>query len=106
MVLENEIVGDVIETSPRPDATLFDTIKKKFNDAGYSLPRLVFWNVNSRTGTISVKENALGVALVSGFSVNVCKQIMSGKTNPYECLLETIMSPRYDIVENIFKKAI
>lgn len=85
----------------RPDATLFDTIKKKFNDAGYSLPRLVFWNVNSRTGTIPVKENALGVALVSGFSVNVAKMVMSGNLDPFECLLETINAPRYDQIESI-----
>ena len=60
---------------------------------------LVFWNVNSRTGTIPVKENDFGVALVSGFSTNVCKMVMSGKTDPYECLVETLMSDRYDAVE-------
>ena len=63
------------------------------------MPRLVFRNVNSRTGTIPVKENDLGVALVSGFSTNVCKMVMSGKTDPYECLVETLMSDRYDPVE-------
>ena len=83
----------------RPSARLFDVIKKRFNAAGYQMPRLVFWNVNSRTGTIPVKENDFGVALVSGFSTNVCKMVMSGKTDPYECLVETLMSDRYDAVE-------
>ncbi|MEG1909741.1 MAG: hypothetical protein RR190_02090, partial [Bacteroidales bacterium] len=31
----------------RPTKTLFGSIKKNFKNAGYSLPRLVFWNVNS-----------------------------------------------------------
>ena len=84
---------------PRPSQKLFDTIAKKYAAAGYKLPRLVFWNVNSRTGTIPVKENDLGVALVSGFSTNICKMVMSGKTDPYECLLETLNAPRYDAVE-------
>ena len=83
----------------RPSTRLFEVIKKRFEDAGYQMPRLVFWNVNSRTGTIPVKENDLGVALVSGFSTNVCKMVMSGKTDPYECLVETLMSDRYDAVE-------
>jgi len=82
-----------------PDKRLFDVIAKRYADAGYQIPRLVFWNVNSRTGTIPVKENELGVALVSGFSVNVAKMVMSGKTDPYECLLETLNSERYAPVE-------
>lgn len=86
------------------DQTLFDTIAKKYTDAGYKMPRLIFWNVNSRTGTIPVKENDLGVALVSGFSTNVAKMVMSGKTDPLECLLETLGSERYDPVEEALTK--
>lgn len=87
----------------RPTQTLFDTIAKRYADAGYKMPRLVFWNVNSRTGTIPVKENDLGVALVSGFSVNIAKMVMSGKTDPFECLLETLNSERYSPVECVLK---
>ena len=83
----------------RPTQTLFNTIAKRYKRAGYKLPRLICWNVNSRTGTIPVKENDLGVALVSGFSTNICKMVMSGKTDPYECLLETLNTERYDAVE-------
>ena len=89
-----------------PDSRLFQVIAKRYADAGYKLPRLVFWNVNSRTGTIPVKENKLGVALVSGFSVNIVKMVMSGKTDPYECLLETLNSERYAPVEAALIKSI
>lgn len=64
---------------------------------------MIFWNVNSRTGTIPVKENELGVALVSGFSVNVVKMVMSGKTEPFECLLEVLNSERYAPIEEALK---
>lgn len=80
----------------RPDSRLFDVLRQKYEAAGYKLPRLVFWNVDSRTGTIPVKENDLGVALVSGFSQNVASMVMSGKLDPYECLMETLNSKRYD----------
>lgn len=83
-----------------PTATLFESIAKKYSTHGYKLPRLIFWNVNSRTGTIPVKQNDLGVALVSGFSVNIVKMVMSNKTDPYECLLETLNSERYQAVED------
>ena len=83
-----------------PDQRLFDTIAQKYANAGYKIPRLIFWNVASRTGTIPVKENDLGVALVSGFSTNVAKMVMSGKTDPFECLLETLNSERYAPIED------
>lgn len=88
-----------------PDAKLFNNIKQRYRDAGYQMPRLIFWNVCSRTGTIPIKENDLGVALVSGFSTNVAKMVMSGKLDPYECLLETLNSERYFPVEEALQNA-
>lgn len=82
-----------------PTQTLFDTIAKRYAAHGYKMPRLVFWNVASRTSTIPVKENDLGVALVSGFSVNVAKMVMSGETDPFKALLETLNSERYSPIE-------
>ena len=86
-----------------PTETLFETIAKKYEAHGYKLPRLVFWNVNSRTGAVPVKENKLGVALVSGFSVNIVNMVMSNKTDPYECLLEVLNTERYQPVEDAVK---
>lgn len=73
---------------------------------GYQIPRLVFWNVNSRSGTIPVKENNLGVALVSGFSPNIAKMVMSGQTDPYDCLLEAINAERYQQVDDALRPII
>ena len=87
----NEAVG-----FNKPDETLFATISKKYAKYGYKIPRLVFWNVNSRTGTVPVKENELGVALVSGFSVNIVNMVMSDKLDAYECLLDVLNSERYE----------
>lgn len=77
------------------DAKLFEQIKAKFAAAGYKVPRLIFWNVNSRSCTIPVKENDLGVALVSGFSANIIKMVMSDKIDPWELLVSTLLSERY-----------
>ena len=92
-------LGRPLYTFKDVDQTLFDTIAQRYAAAGYKMPRLIFWNVASRTGTIPVKENDLGVALVSGFSTNVAKMVMSNKLDPMECLLETLNSERYAPVE-------
>ncbi len=79
--------------------TLFETIKRRFARCGYQLPRLVFWNVNSRTDTIPVRENELGVGLVSGFSVNTCNMVLSSELDPFACLKKILEGKRYRAVE-------
>jgi hypothetical protein len=75
--------------------SLFTKIANEYKMAGYDLPRLIFWNVNSRTGAIPVNQNELGVALVSGFSVHICKMVMTGTLDPFEALKDVLMSERY-----------
>ena len=53
-----------LRSEPVLTQPLFDLIKRRYSDAGYALPKLIFWNVNSRTGTIPLTENELGVAFV------------------------------------------
>ncbi len=80
--------------------TLFDTIKKRFARYGYKMPKLMFWNVNSRTNVIPVRENELGVGLVSGYSVNVCNMVLSNELNPFACLKKILDGERYRKVED------
>ena len=82
------------------DRTLFEEIQEEWAACGYKLPRLVFWNVNSRTGAIPVRENDMGVTLVSGFSPVVCNMVLSGELDPYRVLVDTLMSKRYDPVQD------
>ncbi len=63
------------------------------------MPKLVFWNVNSRTNVIPVRENELGVGLVSGFSVNVCNMVLSNEPDPFACLKKVLDSERYRKVD-------
>lgn len=77
-------------------SSLFGLMKQRYEAAGYNLPRLIFWNVNSRTKVVPLTENELGVVLISGFSQNALKMVMTNKYDPYDVLVETITSERYD----------
>lgn len=92
------------EESGPVDQTLFDTIAKRWEAAGYKLPRLVFWNICSRTETIPVTTNELGVALVSGFSPSIADMVMSSELDPYKCLTDKLMSDRYIPVRSALKE--
>lgn len=71
----------------------FDYWKNEFEKAGYKLPEVVFWNVESRNSLIPVTENAKGVKLVSGASANILESVMSGElkvVTPYEFMLKML----------------
>ncbi|MBP5673779.1 MAG: DUF2828 family protein [Victivallales bacterium] len=84
--------------------SLFDEIGDKYKAAGYILPRLVFWNVNNRSGAIPLKKNKAGVALVSGFSPAIASMVFSNKLNPFAVLLERLESERYVPVGEALKE--
>lgn len=89
------VFGCSFDDCPTVDKALFDNISDKYKNQGYKLPKLVFWNVGSRTNVVPIRENDLGVALLSGYSPNIVDMVMSGNLDPYEVLLERLMSDRY-----------
>jgi hypothetical protein len=82
---------------------LFNELADRYAKYGYKLPKLVFWNVNSRTKTIPITENEMGVVLVSGFSPNIMSMVMSNQTDPWLALKEKLDSNRYDCVSDTLK---
>lgn len=77
----------------------FAQVKHLYANAGYQLPKIVFWNLNARsdaTGNSPVKFDQQGTALVSGFSPSIMKSILASKNfTPKSIMLETIESERY-----------
>lgn len=84
-------------------AALFDVIADKYAAAGVKMPRLIFWNINSRTIGVPVRVNEKGLAFVSGFSPSVCKMVLSSELDPLKCLTDVLNGERYLPVERAFK---
>ena len=83
--------------------SLFDELADRFAKYGYKLPKLVFWNVNSRTNAIPMTENEMGVIMVSGYSPNIMSMIMSNQTDPWLALKEKLDDKRYDCISDTLK---
>ena len=73
--------------------TVMESIHKQWERAGFTLPKLIYWNVNARNDTIL--DLTEGVSFVSGASPTIFKQVLTGKTG-WELCLETICSERYE----------
>lgn len=76
---------------------LFETLRGRWEAAGYKLPKMVFWNVASRTGTVPMQENENGLLLVSGFSQNIM-DMLSGEGSMLDILKKKLCTERYDPV--------
>ncbi len=89
------------------DETLFDTIRGRYEAAGYKLPRLIFWNVCGRTDTIPMVDNEEGICLLSGFSQNAMKVAVNKEfKDPYQNLIKFLDGPRYAAVEEALGKLV
>jgi hypothetical protein len=83
----------------RYDDSAMQMITRKFKDAGYNVPNIVFWNLNA-SDNVPVKYDTRGAALVSGFSPSIVKAIVSADTDqftPEGIMMKAIMVPRYDL---------
>lgn len=72
--------------------TFFEKEKKLWADYGYTIPNVVFWNLNARHNCIPAIGE--GFSFVSGFSMNLLETILSGKDG-YDLMLEKLLSDRY-----------
>jgi len=91
------VVSDMEFNSCTRDASLsnFEQAKQLYASYGYRLPKIVFWNVQSRNQQQPVKMNEQGCALVSGCTPRIFSQVMSGEMEPYKNMMHVLMSERY-----------
>lgn len=80
-------------------------LRKMFEDSGYDLPQLVFWNVLSTQSLYQVDANTENTSLVSGYANSNVDAILTGEIQtPIETLYSILSKPRYDKVEEAYNK--
>jgi hypothetical protein len=81
------------------DDSAMEMIERKYKDAGYELPKVVFWNLNAGAN-VPVKFDKSGTALVSGFSPAIATAVLSGDNDgftPEAIMLKAVMADRYAV---------
>ena len=78
--------------------TLFDTMQKAYKKHGYSLPKIIFWNVSARQNNLPVTRSQTGAALVSGFSPALFDMVSGGDISPEKVMNDILSSDRYAAV--------
>lgn len=81
--------------------TAMDLFRFRYEQAGYELPKIVFWNLNGNYENSPAQAQTPDVALVSGFSPSVLKAVLAGDVEqftPEAIMLKTVMDSRYDFL--------
>lgn len=78
--------------------TNFEYAQRLFEEHGYQLPEVVFWNVASRNQQQPVKVNDQGVALVSGCNPRIFSMLKAGILSPYAFMMDVLGSERYAVI--------
>ena len=77
--------------------TLMESIRVKWANAGYRMPKLIYWNVEARQNNIPEDIGVGNISYVSGMSPSIFEQILSGKTG-YDLMMDKLNSERYAVI--------
>ncbi|KAG9002857.1 hypothetical protein FRB94_003540 [Tulasnella sp. JGI-2019a] len=71
--------------------TNHESIVKAFDEAGYDMPEIVYWNLAGRASAAKpITKDTPGVSIVSGFSGNLLKVFMDNEEVPEEEWMEVV----------------
>lgn len=87
-------------TNQKHRENFYDYVSRVYEEHGYKIPNVVFWNVNSRHDVFLADKNRKGVQLVSGQSASTFKNLIScvDKT-PVEMMYSVLNSERYQAIQ-------
>ena len=90
-------------TQHEENTTVIESCRRKYEALGYTMPRLIFWNVSVYAhNTIPVQMHPSGVILVSGFSKSIVDMVVSRELNP-ETALKAELDAKYSIVDTVLQ---
>lgn len=87
-------------TSQKHRENFYDYVSRVYEEHGYKIPNVVFWNVNSRHDVFLADKSRKGVQLVSGQSASTFKNLIGcvDKT-PIEMMYSILNSERYQLIQ-------
>lgn len=79
----------------------FEYAKRCYEEAGYELPRIICWNLRtSASKTLPCEQNEKGFAMLSGFSAELLKCVLTAQDiTPYGMMLH-VLEP-YDVPQEV-----
>ena len=82
--------------------TKFQKMQEMYSKAGYSMPNIIFWNVNSASN-VPMDKDATGTALVSGCSPSILKAVFNARfLTSIDLMNDAVYTERYAPIGAVF----
>lgn len=92
--------GRNLEDDINKQNVLMSEIAAEYEQHGYKLPKIVYWNVDARNNTYHAVSEWKNVALVSGQSTSTFKTVLQAlDEDPMQTMLTALNDPMYDVVQ-------
>lgn len=76
-----------------------EEMTRRFRNAGYSIPRILLWNVSAKSNTFHAKFTNPNAVFASGYSASAFTSIIKGiNKDAYAVMYDTLMDAQYDRV--------
>lgn len=86
--------------NPGYNETAYQSVLSMYRNAKYTMPHVIFWNVQGMSTAFPVTRSEIGVCMVSGFSQNLLNSVLRGNiTNPHDVMMQTLNSDRYSQIK-------
>ena len=94
------VISDMeIDSCASRNWSFYDEMVRRFEAYGYTIPNIVFWNVNARHDTFLVDGNRKGVQLISGQSASTFKNVIASiGMSPYDAMISVLNGERYSSI--------
>jgi hypothetical protein len=101
LIIISDMEFDVLQRgSLHGNKNFYDEMSQRFEAYGYTIPNIVFWNVDSRNNVFHIDRNALGVQLASGSHPSVFKSLIENiALTPYDMVVNTLNTARYNVIK-------
>lgn len=99
------VISDMqFDQGTRHNSFLRDEFEAMFNQHGYQLPLIVWWNVNATNSTFPMKADQRGL-MVSGASPEIMKAVLSNDfLHPMDLVNEVLNRERYEIIARLLRE--
>ena len=97
IIVFTDMQFDQANHANQPYETAHVEISRMYEQAGLTLPQIVYWNLRDSVVSIPVKSDKPGVALMNGFSREMLKIFMEcGDVTPYDIMMKAV--DKYSVV--------
>ncbi len=90
--------GDYLEEIPQYNKDFHEIIRAEFESNGYEMPKIIFWNANSRHDVFHAHDELDNVLLVSGASPTTFKVVLDNIDGTAEKLMMNTLAKYSDVV--------